>query len=132
MVMSGACGGGAKLLKLPCGVLPTGMQNMGSNGSGGRGEKLDLSEKGVVLSEGRCWCEDGEAGLGRFESWGVRWARLFVEWRVLPSVEEWSEESAWLRLWPLSCGNSGCWGAGAGIGSGWGPEGMDFSVGGRY
>lgn len=49
-----ACAGPANVLKLPCGVLPAGMGNMGSNGSRGRGEKLDFSEKGVVLSEGRC------------------------------------------------------------------------------
>ena len=52
---------------------------MGSNWSGGSGEKLDLRENGVVLREGRCWCGAGEVGLGRLEIWGVRWARLFVE-----------------------------------------------------
>lgn len=125
-------GAGAKVLKLPCRVVLSGMQNMGSKWSGGRGEKLDLSEKGVVLRERWCWCGAGEVGLGRLESWGVRWVSLFVEGTVGPSGEGWSEESAWLRLWPLSCGNSDSWGAGTGIGSGWGAEGIVLSVGGRY
>lgn len=104
---------------------------MASNGSDGRGDKLDLSEKGVVLREGRCWCRAGEAGWGRFDIWGVRWARLFVSGRVETSAEGWREESTWLRLWLLSCGNSVWWSIGVGIWSGCGAEGMVLSVGGR-
>lgn len=85
-----------------------------------------------MLREGRCWCEVGEVGLGRLDSRGVRWARWSADERVGASGEVWRVGSAWLRWWPLSCGNTGCLGTGAGIGGGWGAEGMVFRAGGRY
>lgn len=118
--------------KLLCGLVSTGMQKVGSKESDGRGDKFDLSEKGVVLRDGRCWCRAGEAGWGRLDSWGVRLARLlFVGGRVETSAERWSEELTWLRLSLLSCGNSVWSSIGVGSGSGRGADCAVLRVGGR-